>query len=179
MLPVVPVRQGSLPGVVQESQVQSLQDALQQGLAVKRTAPRPGKGTSGGASGREATSKCRRCKRHGFHPWVRKIPWMRAWQPTPVFLPQYHRQRSLVGYSPWGHKELDKAEVTEYACTQSRKKSDRELKFYLTTTHNISSVQFSRSVLSDSLRPRGLQHARPPYPSPTPGVYSNSCPLSQ
>ena len=39
--------------------------------------------------------------------------------------------------------------------------------------------QFSRSVVSDSLRPRGLQHARPPCPSPTPGVYSNSCPLSQ
>ena len=42
-----------------------------------------------------------------------------------------------------------------------------------------SSVQFSRSVVSDSLWPHGLQHARPPCPSPTPGVYSNSCPLSQ
>ena len=41
-----------------------------------------------------------------------------------------------------------------------------------------NSVQFSRSVLSDSLRPHGLQHARPPCPSPTPGVYSDSCPLS-
>ena len=40
-------------------------------------------------------------------------------------------------------------------------------------------VQFSRSVVSDSLRPHGLQHARPPCPSPTPGVYSNPCPLSQ
>ena len=39
--------------------------------------------------------------------------------------------------------------------------------------------QFSRSVVSDSLRPHGLQHARPVCPSPTPGVYSNSCPLSQ
>ena len=39
-----------------------------------------------------------------------------------------------------------------------------------------SSVQFSRSVLSDSLRPHELQHARPPCPSPTPGVYSNPCP---
>ena len=42
-----------------------------------------------------------------------------------------------------------------------------------------SSVQFSRSVISDSLRPYGLQHARPPCPSPTPGVYSESCPLSR
>ena len=48
--------------------------------------------------------------------------------------------------------------------------------------HNIvkqsSSVQFSHSVVSDSLRPHELQHARSPCPSPTPGVYSNSCPLS-
>ena len=41
------------------------------------------------------------------------------------------------------------------------------------------SVQFSRSVISNSLQPRGLQHARPPCPSPTPGIYSNSCPSSQ
>ena len=41
-----------------------------------------------------------------------------------------------------------------------------------------SSVQFSHSVMSDSLRPHGLQHARPPCPSSTPGVYPNSCPLS-
>ena len=43
-----------------------------------------------------------------FHSWVGMIPWRRKWQPTPVFLPgNFHRQRSLVGYSPWGHKELD------------------------------------------------------------------------
>jgi len=41
-----------------------------------------------------------------------------------------------------------------------------------------SSVQFSPSVMSNSLWPHGLQHARPPCPSPTPGVYSSSCPLS-
>ena len=42
-----------------------------------------------------------------------------------------------------------------------------------------SSIQFSRSVMSDSLQPHELQHARPPCPSPTPRVHSNSCPLSQ
>ena len=42
-----------------------------------------------------------------------------------------------------------------------------------------SSVQFSHSFVSDSLQPHGLQHTRPPCPSPTPQVYSNSCPLSQ
>ena len=45
--------------------------------------------------------------------------------------------------------------------------------------HRIDVSQFSPSVVSDSLRPPGLQHARPPCPSPTPGVYSDSCPLSQ
>ena len=43
----------------------------------------------------------------------------------------------------------------------------------------ITSVQFGRSVVSDSLRPHGLQHARPSCPSPTPRVYPNSCPLSR
>ena len=45
--------------------------------------------------------------------------------------------------------------------------------------YQFSSVQFSRSVVSDSLWPHGLQHARPPCPSPTPGAYSNSCPSSR
>ena len=51
-------------------------------------------------------------KRHGFDHWVGKIPWRRAWQPTPIFLPgESHGQRSLVGYSPWGRKESDTTEV--------------------------------------------------------------------
>ena len=70
---------------------------------------------SRGASGKELTCQCRRHKRFGFSPWVRKIPWKRAWQPTPVFLPgESHGQRSLVGYCPWSHKELDTAEATQY-----------------------------------------------------------------
>ena len=44
---------------------------------------------------------------------------------------------------------------------------------------SFSSVPFSRSVVSESLRPHELQHARPPCPSPTPGVHSDSCPSSQ
>ena len=55
-------------------------------------------------------SACR-CKRRGFNPWVRKIPWNKKWQPTPVFLPgKLYGQRSLVDYSPWGLKE---SEMTE------------------------------------------------------------------
>ena len=50
---------------------------------------------------KELTCQCRRFKRHGFSPWVGKIPWRRKWLPIPVFLPEkYHGQRSLAGYSP-------------------------------------------------------------------------------
>ena len=52
-------------------------------------------------SGEEPACQCRKCKRRGFDPWIRKIPWRTAWQHTPVFLPgESHEQRSLVGYSP-------------------------------------------------------------------------------
>ena len=50
-----------------------------------------------------------------FNIWVKKIPWRRKWHPTPVFLPgESHGQRSLAGYSPWGHEESD---MIECACT--------------------------------------------------------------
>ena len=65
-------------------------------------------GFLGGASGKELACQCRRCKRRGFDPWVRKIPWRRKQQPTLVFLPrESHGQRSLAGYSPWGHTESE------------------------------------------------------------------------
>ena len=45
----------------------------------------------------------------GFNPWIGKISWRRKWHPTPAFLPgKSHGWRSLVGYSPWGHKELER-----------------------------------------------------------------------
>ena len=47
-------------------------------------------------------------KRHRFDPWLGRIPWRRAWQPTPVFLPG----ESLMGYDPYGCKESDTTEVT-------------------------------------------------------------------
>ena len=50
-------------------------------------------------------------KRHGFEPWVGKIPWRRDWQPPPVFLPgESHGQRGPAGYSPWGRKESGETE---------------------------------------------------------------------
>ena len=61
---------------------------------------------TGGVSGKESTYQCRTYKRHGFDPWVRKIPWRKAWQPIPVIFPgESHGQRSLAGFGPQGHKE--------------------------------------------------------------------------
>ena len=69
----------------------------------------------GGASDKEPTCQCRRCKRCGFNLWVGKIPWRRKWQATPVSLPgESHGQRSLEGYSPQDCKELDTTEASQH-----------------------------------------------------------------
>ena len=87
--------------------------------------------------------------RPGFRPWVGKIPWRRERLPTPVFWPgEFHGL-----HSPWDLKESDKTEWL------------------------LLSVQFSCSVVFDSLRPH--EHTRPPCQSPTPGVHPNSYPLSR
>ena len=63
-------------------------------------------------SGKELACQCRSHKRRGFDPWVGKIPWRRAWQPTPVFLPgESHGQRCRLAYSPW----CDESDMTEVA----------------------------------------------------------------
>ena len=59
--------------------------------------------------------QCRRC---GFNPWVGKIPWRRAWQPTPVFLPgESHGQRSLVGLQSMGSQRVGHDWATERTST--------------------------------------------------------------
>ena len=64
-------------------------------------------------SSKETACHYRRLKRCRFDPWVRKIPWSRKWQPTPVFLPgKFHGQKSPGGYSPRDHKESN---TTEHA----------------------------------------------------------------
>ena len=58
--------------------------------------------------------QCRAARRrHGFDPWIRKFPLEEGMAPAPVFLPgESHGQRSLLGYGPWEHKELDTTEAT-------------------------------------------------------------------
>ena len=65
----------------------------------------------------------RRQKRCEFHPWVGKIPWRRAWQPTPAFLPgESHGQRSLAGCSPWDHEESDTTRAMWHTHTHGSEK---------------------------------------------------------
>ena len=97
------------------------------------------KGLSWWLSGKEYAWQCRNHRKHGFNPRVRKIPWRRAWQPTPVFLPgEFHGQRSLVGNSSWDRKELDTTEqltlniiYTESLCINGLLRTILKCKHYL------------------------------------------------
>ena len=95
----------------------------------------------------------------GVNPWVGKIPWRRKWQPTPVFVPgESHGQRSLVGYSPRGRKESDTTERLHSHFHSYHyhllHESSLNSTWHLTTQYVVS--EWSRSVVSDSLRPHGL-----------------------
>ena len=82
----------------------------------------------GGSAGKESPCQCQRCRRCRFDLWVRKIPWRRKWQLTPVLLPgKFHGQRSLVGYSPWGRGVR---------------------RFWVTNTHSIVIEMRSRGIFS-------------------------------
>ena len=61
----------------------------------------------GSTSGEEFVCHCRRCQRRGFDHWIRKIPWRREWQPTPVFLPEEsHSSEEPVGLQSMGSQRL-------------------------------------------------------------------------
>ena len=75
-------------------------------------------------------------------PWVGKIPCKRAWQPIPVFFPgEFHGQRSLAGYSPWGRKESDMTGRPAHTRTDSYLLDD-----FSTTSDNQKCVQILESV---------------------------------
>ena len=74
-------------------------------------------GLSMQCSGEAFPCQCKRHKKCGLNPWAGKIPWSKKWQPTLVFLPgKFHGQKALVGYTPWGHNELD---MTEWLSTHT------------------------------------------------------------
>ena len=85
---------------------------------------------TGFPSGSDGKASAHNVGRPGFHPWVGKIPWGRKWQPTPVPLPgKSHRQRSLIGYSPWGRKESDTTEWLHF--TYSSRKGFQQVRMSL------------------------------------------------
>ena len=89
-----------------------------------------------------------------------------------------HGWRSLADYSPWGCKESDMTEQISTAHNGSEELMLLKCSLFKANYwFNVSSAQISHSVVSDFLQPHGLQHARPPCPSPTPRFYPNSCPL--
>ena len=127
------------------------------------------KGFPGGSDGQESACKVK-------NPWVRKIPWRKKWQPTPVFLPgEFHGQRSLVCYSPWSHKESDTTLITTVTIIHMQEREAKEIegdKEHFTSSQNkycflalfsiartISWVMwwwFSLQVVSNSLQPNRM-----------------------
>ena len=74
-------------------------------------------------------------------PWVGKIPWWRAWQPIPIFLPRVsHGQRSLAGYNPQGHKESDMTEKSQHTSPISEPALTQQNQRY----HESSHIQWLR-----------------------------------
>ena len=86
-------------------------------------------------SDKESACQCRRCR---FDPWIRKIPWIRKWQPTPVFLSgkSHGQNMSLVGYRPWVWIELD---MTEWLSTHRSSQSvgSQRARYDLATEHRM------------------------------------------
>ena len=83
----------------------------------------------GGASGKESTYQLMRQR---FDPWVGKIAWRRKWNPTSTFFPgEFHGQRSLAGYSQWGHKKSDMTQHLSNYPTFDWFVFERDLRHYL------------------------------------------------
>ena len=90
-----------------------------------------------------------------FNSWVGKIPWRRKWQPLPVLLPEeFHGQRSLAGYSPWGRKESDTTEQLHFF-TSSDNYSDlpKSIIFFLFTSKKYMCKKLCEAYMSKLVLP--------------------------
>ena len=141
--------------------------------------------------------QCRRPMRCRFNPWLGKTPFKRKCQLIPVFsLGQWDTPMDRGAWRPTFHKvakswtRLNYITLTiltqKYTHTHTHTHTHtpsmawaKQPIWSLSSDTQIRSDQISRSVVSDSLRPHESQHARPPCPSPTPGVHWDSCPSSQ
>ena len=95
-----------------------------------------------------------------------------VWRPYSLFL-------CFLGGAHWRWQKMKTTHKVKWGCCEGELWGSFIIVAKPVYSANMSSVQFSCSVVSDSLQPHGLQHTRPPCPSPTPRAYSNSCPLSQ
>ena len=95
----------------------------------------------------------------GFNPWVGKMPWRRKWQSIPVFLPgKSHGQRSLEGYSPWGHKESDTTKQLTHTRVERNRLRDHliihliiySFNKYLLRTYFVFSTIVEKDVVNSS-----------------------------
>ena len=107
-----------------------------------------------------------------FPEWLNRIR-NQEWLSVVAY---YHRGRR-VNKEDW--EEVDSIWQMWFENTGWLSPFALHLKLYCVCVFSSSDNHFSHSVMSDSFRPHGLQHARPPCPSPTPGVHPNSCPLSR
>ena len=104
---------------------------------------------------------CLPCRRPGFDPWVRKIPWRREWQPTLVFSPgKSHGRRSLTGYSLWGHKSWTR--LSCYTTTLIIEKWDHG--HHRSAVGQCGTVVLKKEFIGPGhhLRPVHADRARPP-----------------
>ena len=108
-------------------------------------------GFPGDSTVKNLACPCRRRKRCRFDPWIRKIPWNRKWQPTPVFLPgKSHGQRSLAGCRPRGREESDTTGLSTAAAVSAE-----------------SGLEISALPLSGGGPWASPCHSEPPSPCPT------------
>ena len=130
-------------------------------------------GFPGGTDSKESACQCRTHRKCWFDPWVRKIPWRRKWQLTPVFLPgKSHRERNLVGYSPWGRKESDTSErLTLPLLLQASRKHNKLFISITLLTHEfclwycITGAQFTQQT--EGILLSLVKETWPSFPSPS------------
>ena len=94
-------------------------------------------GFPGGTSGEKPTCQCRRCKRTRLDPWIGKIPWRRAWQPTPVSLPgESHGQRNLATVHRMAQSQIRLKRLSTHTYTnneQSKNKIKKTIPFTISS----------------------------------------------
>ena len=110
----------------------------------------------GGASGKEHACQCIRHKTREFNPWFKKIPWRRAWQHNPIFLPRESEGlRSLMGYSPQGGKESTQLKrIIMHVEEKERKKRVRKY---------LRRLQLKSSLIWEGKQPPKSRKSRVPY----------------